>query len=137
VHADRRRTWSDPGAWLLFAILFLWQMPHFFAIGWIYKEDYAKAGFTMLSLRDDDGRASARQAVFFAALLLPVSAVAPLLAIGGIGFVAGALISGAVFVHAAMRFNRERSNRNAKALFMTSNLYLVVIMSLLVGATLM
>jgi heme o synthase len=61
------------GAWILFAIVFLWQLPHFLAIAWIYREDYARAGFPMLSVIEPDGRSTARQSVIYAAALLPVS----------------------------------------------------------------
>ena len=67
------------GAWVLFAIVFLWQLPHFLAIAWIYREDYARAGFPMLPVIEPDGRSTGRQAVFYCAALLPVS-LAPTLA---------------------------------------------------------
>jgi heme o synthase len=110
-----------PG-WVAFAIVFLWQLPHFMAISWIYREDYGRAGFAMLAVRDEDGRATARQAIVYSILLLGVSAY-----VGVIAVIASAGLFAASIVFAA-----SRTTRNARRLFMTSNLYLVVAMILLV-----
>ena len=64
----------DAGAWALFGILFLWQLPHFLAIGWIFREDYARGGFPMLTVLDGDGRSTARQMMLYSAALIPVTA---------------------------------------------------------------
>ena len=123
-------------AWIAFGILFFWQLPHFMAISWIYREDYGRAGFVMTSVRDADGVATARQAVLFSLALLAVS-IAPAV-LGMIGavylavYLAGALVFGATFIAAALRFFFRRSNHTAMRLFMTSNLYLIAIMLLLV-----
>jgi protoheme IX farnesyltransferase len=116
------------GGWAAFAILFLWQLPHFMAISWIYRDDYARAGFEMTSVRDPNGVSTARQAVFFAIALVAASMVP-----GGVFYRAGAFIAGAALVYAAITFLRERSNRTARQLFLASNLYLIVLMVLLVG----
>jgi protoheme IX farnesyltransferase len=120
------------GGWILFGILFFWQLPHFMAISWMYREDYGRAGFAMTAVRDADGKSTARQAIIYSIALLGVSALPPLFALAGLGYLAGAMISGLVLTAAAIKFLADRSNRNARQLFMLSNLYLVVVMLLLV-----
>ncbi len=120
------------GGWALFGILFLWQLPHFMAISWIYREDYGRAGFAMLSTRDAEGLATARQAVFFAILLLPVSIAPAFLGMTGPLYLITALAAGAAFVAASVAFYIQRTNQTAKRLFMVSNLYLMTVMTLLV-----
>ena len=122
------------GGWILFGILFFWQLPHFMAISWIYREDYGRAGFEMVSVRDADGTSTARQAILYSLALIAVS-VAPLFAkMNGLTYLAGAVISGLVLLAASIAFFFDRSNRTAKRLFMASNVYLVVVMLLLVVA---
>jgi heme o synthase len=120
------------GGWILFGILFFWQLPHFMAISWIYREDYGRAGFAMLSVRDTEGKATARQAILYSLGLVVVSALPPLFALAGAGYLAGAMVSGVALTAAAVVFFLERSNRNARRLFMLSNVYLIVVMLLLV-----
>jgi protoheme IX farnesyltransferase len=120
------------GAWIIFGILFLWQMPHFMAISWIYREDYGRAGFVMLAVQDPRGDATARQAVIWCMTLLTVSLLPFYAGMTGIVYFTLALISGLFFLAAALNFFRHRDNRRARRLFMTSNLYLVTIMTLLV-----
>src|SRR5437867_4276862 len=113
------------GGWIAFAIVFLWQLPHFMAISWIYREDYGRAGFAMLSVRDGNGAATARQALFYSLALLILSAFAfPHARIA-------AVIAAAMLVIASFAFLRERTPRSARRLFMTSNIYLIVAMVLL------
>ena len=102
------------------------------AISWMYREDYGRAGFAMTAVRDADGKATARQAILYSVALLGVSALPPLFALAGLGYLAGAMISGLALTAAAVKFLADRSNRNARQLFMLSNLYLVVVMLLLV-----
>ncbi|HLJ73701.1 MAG TPA: UbiA family prenyltransferase, partial [Thermoanaerobaculia bacterium] len=114
------------GGWIAFAIVFLWQLPHFMAISWIYREDYGRAGFAMLSVRDEDGSATARQALFYSLALLILSAFAfPHARIAG-------MLAAGLLVTASVMFMRNRSPLTARRLFMTSNVYLVVAMVLLV-----
>ena len=80
------------GAWVLFGIVFLWQLPHFLAIAWIYREDYARAGFPMLPVIEPDGRSTARQAVIYALALLPVSLAPTLVGMAGPIYFAGAFV---------------------------------------------
>ncbi|HYS55818.1 MAG TPA: heme o synthase [Thermoanaerobaculia bacterium] len=113
------------GGWIAFAIVFLWQLPHFMAISWIYREDYDRAGFAMLSVRDSDGSATARQALFYSVALLILSAFAFPHAR------AAAMLAAALLVVASVAFLRHRTPRTARRLFMTSNVYLLIAMALL------
>jgi protoheme IX farnesyltransferase len=126
------------GGWIAFGILFLWQLPHFMAISWIYREDYDRAGFAMLATRDGDGLATARQAVIYSMLLLPVSIAPSIVGLftgaAGAVYLITALGAGAAFIAASFAFYFERTNRTARRLFMVSNIYLMVVMMLLVVA---
>ncbi len=120
------------GGWIIFGILFLWQLPHFMAISWLHREDYARGGFAMLAVRDNDGAAVARQAVFYTLALLPVSVAPSLLGLTGTVYFIGAAAAGAALLAATIRFFFDRGPRSARSLFMISNLYLITIMLLLV-----
>jgi protoheme IX farnesyltransferase len=120
------------GGWIAFGILFLWQLPHFMAISWMYREDYGRGGFAMLSVRDQDGVAVAREAVFYTLALLPVSIAPTLFGLTGIPYLIGASICGVALLAAAVRFFFDRDVKNARRLFMISNLYLLTVMLLLV-----
>jgi protoheme IX farnesyltransferase len=122
------------GGWILFGILFFWQLPHFMAISWIYREDYGRAGFEMVSVRDTDGTSTARQAIFYSLALLAVSVAPTFTKMNGFVYLAGAVICGLALLGASIAFFFDRSNRTARRLFMTSNIYLVVVMLLLVVA---
>jgi protoheme IX farnesyltransferase len=116
------------GGWIAFAIVFLWQLPHFMAISWIYREDYGRAGFAMLSVRDENGSATARQALFYSLALLILSAFAfPHARIA-------AIIAAAMLVVASFAFLHHRTPRTARRLFMTSNVYLIIAMVLLAAS---
>jgi protoheme IX farnesyltransferase len=120
------------GGWIAFGILFLWQLPHFMAISWMYRDDYARGGFAMLSVRDQDGAAVARQAIYYTLALLPLSIAPSLLGMTGTIYLVGAIAAGAALLAAAIRFYFDRDVRNARRLFMISNLYLLTVMLLLV-----
>jgi protoheme IX farnesyltransferase len=120
------------GAWSLFAILFLWQLPHFLAIGWIYREDYARAGFPMLTVLDRDGRSTGRQMMLYSAALVPVTLVAGAWAAAGAVYLGSALALGLLFFGASLRFAWTRSLGAAKVLFLISVLYLPVLLGLMV-----
>ncbi len=122
----------DAGAWALFGVLFLWQLPHFLAIGWIFREDYARGGFPMLTVLDGDGRSTARQMMLYSAALIPVSLAAGALASAGTGYLCGALALGLVFFGASARFAWTRSVAAARVLFLVSILYLPALLGLLV-----
>lgn len=120
------------GAAICFGILFFWQLPHFMAISWIYREDYSRAGFAMLSVRDENGIATARQAIFFSLALLAVSVLPTFFGITGMVYLAGAVVFGVAILGLSIAFFFDRSNRMAMRLFMGSNLYLVVVMTMFV-----
>jgi protoheme IX farnesyltransferase len=120
------------GGWIVFGILFLWQLPHFMAISWLHRDDYARGGFAMLSVRDQDGTAVARQAIFYTLLLVPLSLAPTLLGLTGIVYFIGAAVTGALLLASTIRFAFARDTRNARSLFMISNLYLLTVMLLLV-----
>lgn len=120
------------GGWIVFGILFLWQLPHFMAISWLYREDYARGGFAMTSVRDANGASVAAQAIYYTLALLPVSVAPSLFGLSGAGYLVGASIAGAILLGSTIRFFFERSARNARTLFMVSNLYLLTVMLLLV-----
>jgi protoheme IX farnesyltransferase len=120
------------GGWVAFGILFLWQLPHFMAISWLYREDYARGGFVMLSTIDEQGAAVARQAIYYTLALLPLSVAPTLLGITGLPYLVGAVVAGAALLAATIGFFFERDTRNARRLFMISNLYLLTVMLLLV-----
>jgi heme o synthase len=118
--------------WSLFAILFIWQLPHFMAIAWIYRDDYARGGFKMLPVIDPDGRKTAAQAVCHSLGLIPVSLFPSLLGVAGAVYFFGALILGAGFLYCAIQFSRYLTAERARHLFIASILYLPVLLGLLV-----
>ena len=122
----------DAGAWMVFAILFLWQMPHFFAIGWMHRDDYARGGFAILAVDDTEGRASGRQSVLYSAILLPVSLLPWIYGISGASYALGAGLAGAAFLYSSVLFASRRTRNSARSLFFVSILYLPVVMTLLV-----
>jgi len=122
----------NAGAWSLFAILFFWQLPHFFAIAWMYRDDYARAGFQMISSDDRSGERSASQSVFFCMLLFVVAGLPAFLGIATIFYLLAELILGGVFVAVAMRFLKTRTVSDARRLFITSIIYLPLLLGALV-----
>jgi protoheme IX farnesyltransferase len=115
------------GAWVLFAIVFLWQLPHFLAIAWMYREDYARAGFPMLPVIEPDGRRTGQQAVVYAALLLPASLIPTLVGLSGPAYLVTAAALGMVLIGLSIRFARTRNDRFARTLFLASIVYLPLI----------
>jgi heme o synthase len=120
------------GAWVLFGIVFLWQLPHFLAISWIHREDYARAGLPMLSVIEPDGRSTARQSVIYAAALLPVSLAPTLVGMAGSAYFAGALALSLAFVALAVKFGFSRSVPDARRLFLGSITYLPLLWALMI-----
>ncbi len=120
------------GAWSLFAIVFLWQLPHFFAIAWMYREDYSRAGFRMISSDDLSGERSASQSVFFCILLLVIAGLPAFLGIASFVYLAIELLLGGLFIGVAMRFLRMRTPGAARSLFIASIVYLPLLLGALV-----
>ncbi len=118
--------------WVWFAILLLWQMPHFLALGWMYREDYRRGGFAILGVQDDTGRRTGRHAVGYTALLLPVSLLPALLGNTGVVYlvIAGAL--GVGMLTLAVGLARHRESRAARRLFLASIAYLPLLLLVLV-----
>ena len=111
-------------AWILFGIVFLWQMPHFLAIAWMYREDYGRAGFPLLPIIEPDGASTGRQAVMYAAALLPVSLAPVAAGMAGNAYLAVAAVMGIGFLALAARFAWLRTATDARRLFFGSILYL-------------
>lgn len=117
--------------WSLFGILAVWQLPHFFAIAWMYRDEYARAGFKMLSVEDPDGRRTSRQTVGLTLALLPVSLLPFALNLAGPWYGACALGLGLVFLACAVRFARELTLARARQVFYWSLLYLPLLLGAL------
>ncbi len=120
--------------WSLFAILACWQVPHFMAIAWMYRDEYAKAGFVMLPVVDASGRRTARQAVAFALLLLAASVWPYFLGLAGVTYLVGAVGLGVGFAALAVLFAKELSLTRARQLFFASIVYLPLLLGLMVAA---
>jgi len=121
------------GGAALFAIVFLWQIPHFMAIAWLYRDDYGKAGFPMLPVIEPDGRRTGRQAVIYAAALLPVSLVPGLIGLTGAVYVAIAAALGIALFALSAAFARNRTDAAARTLFFASILYLPLIWAAMIA----
>lgn len=119
------------GAWLLFAVLFVWQMPHFLAIAWLYREDYARGGQKMLPVVDPSGASTARQMVAFAAALLPVTLMPTAIGMAGATYFVGALGLGLVFLGFALGVAVWKTERAARTMFIVSVLYLPVVLGMM------
>jgi protoheme IX farnesyltransferase len=119
-------------AWVLFAILFLWQFPHFFAIAWMYKEDYARAGILMLPVVEPEGRLTGQQIVLWTLMLVPVSLAPAALGISGSLYFFGALILGGLFLYSSVAAALALTRQNARRVLLASVLYLPVLFGLMV-----
>jgi protoheme IX farnesyltransferase len=120
------------GGWSLFAILFFWQLPHFFAIAWIYREQYAQAGFKMLPVVDPAGRRTGQQAVSHSLGLLPFSLAPFILHLAGPIYLVGALVLGIAYFWYSIQFSRYLTVERARQLFFVSILYLPLLLGLMV-----
>ena len=118
-----------PEAWVLFAIMYLWQIPHTLAIGRMYRDDYARAGIRVLAVVDGDGSSTAIQAVINCLALLPVALLPTLLGMAGAVYFATALLLGLGFLWAAIRLARSRSLSDARRLLVVSLVYLPVLLA--------
>jgi protoheme IX farnesyltransferase len=121
-----------PGAWVLFAILFLWQFPHFHAIAWMYREDYGRAGIRMLPVVDPEGRATFSQILFCAAALIPVSLLASVIGLAGVRFYFAALLVGLLLVEVCLWASASKTNVRAKWLMHATVLHLPLLLGLMI-----
>jgi protoheme IX farnesyltransferase len=119
---------STPAPWSLFLLMFLWQLPHFLAIAWLYREDYARAGLPMLPVVDPRGTLTGRQAVLWAATLVPVTELPFLLGMSGPVYGIAAIVLGVGLLILATRFMLNRSLDNARWLFFGSITYLPILL---------
>ena len=122
----------DALAWVLFGIVFLWQMPHFYAIGWMYRQDYARAGFPMLPVVDEDGERTARQIIAYTVALVTVSVLTTVLGLTGAVYFVGAMTLGLAFLGLGVALAVTRTGMQARRLFLGSVLYLPVLLVLMV-----
>ena len=122
----------DAGAWILGGILFAWQIPHFLALAWLHREDYARGGFRMLPAVDQEGRLTARLALLYAAALLPITAALSTFGVTGIAFLVTSQAVGLAFVGLGWVFLRARNQPAAQRLFLASIIYLPVLLGLMV-----
>jgi len=121
----------DAGALALFLILFVWQFPHFYAIAWMYREDYARGGIRMLPVIEPDGESTARRIVACSLLLIPISLVPRLLGMTGSIYVAAAIAAGLVLLYFGVRLGRERSLVGARRVLLASVLYLPALLTVM------
>ncbi len=119
-------------AWVLFAILFLWQFPHFLAIAWMYREDYSRAGILMLPVVEPDGRVTAQQIVVYTLLLVPVSLLPTALGVSGKIYLVGAIVLGLGFLYSSVRAALSKSRQEARRLLLASVIYLPLLFILMV-----
>ena len=119
------------GAWLLFAILFLWQFPHFHAISWMYREDYARAGILMLPVVDKDGTRTFRQIVLYAASLVAVSLLPAIMGFAGMLYFFGALVTSTGLVQVCLWAASAKTNTRAKWLMHATVLHIPILLGLM------
>jgi protoheme IX farnesyltransferase len=119
-------------AWVLYAVLFLWQFPHFFTIAWIYREDYARAGIRMLPVVDTTGAATFRQSLIAALLLVPVSVIPALTGHASPRYFFGAIVLGLLLVQACLWAARTKSNTRAKWLMHATVIHLPLLLGLMI-----
>jgi protoheme IX farnesyltransferase len=118
---------------VLFGIVFFWQMPHFLAIAWMYKDDYANAGIPLLPVLEPEGQRTGRQALIYTAALWPVSVLPAVVGLAGATYVAVATCLGMVFIWLSLVFARDRCAENARQLFLFSITYLPLLLGALVA----
>jgi protoheme IX farnesyltransferase len=121
-----------PQAWVLGAILFLWQFPHFYAIAWMYREDYSRAGIQMLPVVEPDGESTARQILLYSLLLIPISLLPKYMGMTGTVYLVGALGMGLLFLYSGVQVLFDRTKVRARRVLLTSVIYLPVLYLLMV-----
>lgn len=120
------------GAWVLFAILFLWQFPHFLAIAWMYREDYERAGIMMLPVVEPEGRITGQQIVAYTLMLVPISLLPAWMGISGRIYFYGAVVLGLLFLYSSITAALSKSRQQARRLLLASVLYLPLLFGLMV-----
>jgi protoheme IX farnesyltransferase len=120
------------GAWSLFFILFFWQMPHFLSLGWMYRKDYARANYRLLTVIDPSGEAASRQILVYCVALIPAVFMPTMVGVLGLTYLLGATLLTIIFLWLAVRLFKDRSNANAKRLFFSSLVYLSVLVGLMI-----
>ncbi len=123
----------DAVAWMLFGILFLWQIPHFLAIAWMYRVDYKNGGLRTLADGDETGERTSRQMILYAAALAPVSLLPAVLGVSGALYFAGAIVLNAGFVASAVAFGLSHTAHNARRVLLVSVVYLPMTLILMVA----
>jgi protoheme IX farnesyltransferase len=118
--------------WVLFGIVFMWQMPHFLAIAWIYRDEYARAGMPLLPVIEPDGRSTGRQAVLYTAALIPLSMMPTGVGLVTAWYLVGAIALGAILMVLSLEFAVKRNAESARRLFFGSIIYLPILWALLV-----
>jgi protoheme IX farnesyltransferase len=121
-------------AWALFFILFFWQTPHFLSLAWMYRKDYARAGYKTLVVLDETGRITGRQIVISCCALVPASLLPTLIGLSGYLYFAGALFLSCSFLIIGLLFFREQSSRAARRIFFSSLLFITILFLLLILA---
>ena len=122
----------DTAAWVLFAIVFLWQFPHFLSIAWMYREDYGRAGIRMLPVVEPDGRVTGQQIIAYSLMLVPVSLLPALLGVSGKVYLAAATLLSLLFLASSVRAALSKSNKDARQLLLASVLYLPLLFGVMV-----
>ncbi len=118
--------------WVLFGIVFMWQMPHFLAIAWMYRDEYARAGMPLLPVIEPDGRSTGRQAVLYTAALIPLSMMPTGVGLATVWYLVGAIVLGAILMVMSLEFSVKRDLATARRLFFGSILYLPILWAILV-----
>ncbi len=121
-----------PEAWVLGAILFLWQFPHFYAIAWMYREDYQRAGIKMLPVVEPDGKSTSRQIILYSLALIPISLLPKWMGMAGSLYLVGALALGLWFLYSGVQVSLDRTRAKARRVLLTSVVYLPVLYALMV-----
>ncbi len=121
------------GAWILAAILFIWQIPHFLSLAWMYRDDYQRGGFKMLPLIDPQGNLTCRVTLLYCMALIAIGFAGTISGLTGWLYLITSTLAGSVFLRQAVRFYRLRSYENARALFLGSLLYLPLVLGFLVA----
>jgi protoheme IX farnesyltransferase len=131
-YAAARGTLTAEG-WALFAILFLWQFPHFYAIAWMYKDDYSNAGIKMLPVVDPSGDSTVRLILYYSLALIPISLLPRYLGMSGNVYLAGALVMGFIYFYSGVLVARELNRNKARRVLLASIVYLPVLYGLMMA----